>query len=133
MDTDSPTEPTEAGRRTPTSLVVAAVAVAIEGLFAVAFGTAEAVNTHAVRAVMGVTTALFFVAFGLGILVCAWGLVRVRSWARGPVMLTQLMTLGLAWNFRGGETTWISVVLTIPAVIGLIAMLQPATLAALND
>jgi hypothetical protein len=82
---------------------------------------------------MGVTTALFFIAFGLGLLFCSAGLVRVRAWARGPVMLTQLMTLGLAWNFRGGQTTWISVVLTIPSVIGLIAMLQPATIAALND
>lgn len=120
-------------RTTPTPLIVAAVVVALEGLFAVVFGAAEALSITSARAVMGVTTALFFVAFGGGVLFCAWGLIKVRSWARGPVMLTQLMSLGLAWNFRGGETAWISVVLMVPAVIGLIGMLHPRTIEALND
>lgn len=120
-------------RHAPVPLLVAAAVVALEGLFAVVFGAAEALNITSGRAVMGVTTALFFVAFGGGVLFCAWGLSRVRSWARGPVMLTQLMSLGLAWNFRGGETAWISVVLLVPAVIGLIGMLHPQTVAALND
>lgn len=122
-----------AERQAPVPLLVAAAVVALEGLFAVVFGAAEALNITSGRAVMGVTTALFFVAFGGGVLFCAWGLSRVRSWARGPVMLTQLMSLGLAWNFRGGETAWISVVLLVPAVIGLIGMLHPQTVAALND
>ncbi|MCX6396433.1 MAG: hypothetical protein NTV23_08110 [Propionibacteriales bacterium] len=113
-------------------LKVAAVVVATQGLFAVVFGAAEALNITSARAVMGATTALFFVAFGCGMVACAWGLARVRSWARGPVMLAQLMSLGLAWNFRGGETGWISVVLAVPAVIGLVGMLHPRSVEALN-
>ena len=112
--------------------MVAAGAVALEGLFAVVFGAFEALNVTSARAVMGVTTALFFVAFGIGLLVCAWGLSTVRSWARGPVMLAQLMSLGLAWNFRGDETGWVSVVLAVPAVIGLVGMLHPKTIEALD-
>lgn len=129
MDPDTPAREE---RQAPAPLVVAAGVVAVEGLFAVVFGAAEALSITAERAVMGVTTALFFVAFGVGVLWCAWGLSKVRSWARGPVMLTQLMALGLAWNFRGGETAWISVVLLVPAVIGLVAMLHPRTIEALN-
>lgn len=117
----------------PVPLKVAAVVVVVQGLFAVVFGAAEAFNFTSARAVMGATTALFFIAFGAGMLLCAWGLVRLHSWARGPVLLAQLMSLGLAWNFRGEETEWISVVLAVPAVIGLVGMLHPKTVAALVD
>ncbi|MET3960779.1 hypothetical protein ABIE44_000713 [Marmoricola sp. OAE513] len=120
-------------RQAPVPLRVAAAVVALEGVFAVVFGAVEAFATTSERAVMGATTSLFFVAFGAGIVLCAWGLSKVRSWARGPVMLAQLMSLGLAWNFRGGETWWISVVLAVPAVIGLVGMLHPETVAALNE
>ena len=34
---------------------------------------------------LGITTALFFLVLGAGLLFCAWGLFRVGSWARGPV------------------------------------------------
>lgn len=121
------------GSLAPVPLKIAAGAVALEGLFAVVFGAFEALNVSSSRAVMGVTTALFFVVFGAGLVFCAWGLSTVRSWARGPVMLAQLMSLGLAWNFRGDETGWISVVLAIPAVIGLIGMLHPRTIEVLSD
>lgn len=120
-------------RTAPLPLVLAACVVVVQGLFAVVFGAVEALSITSARAVMGVTTALFFVAFGVGMLFCAWGLRKVRSWARGPVMLAQLMSLGLAWNFRGGDTTWISVVLAVPAVLGLIGMLHPRTVEALGD
>ena len=116
----------------PLPLRVAAAMVALEGAFAVVFGLVEAVVTSSERAVMGVTTALFFVAFGAGLVLCAWGLLGVRTWARGPVLLAQLMSLGLAWNFRGGETWWISVVLAVPAAVGLVGMLHPRTVEALD-
>lgn len=133
MDADTSPDPIGTDPEAPGPLRVAAVVVALQGAFAVVFGAAEALNTSAERAVMGTTTSIFFIGFGLGLLFCAWGLSKVRPWARGPVMLAQLMSLGLAWNFRGGETAWISVVLMIPAVIGLIGMLHPRTLEALNE
>lgn len=117
----------------PGPLRVAAVVVALEGAVALAYGVAEALNITGSRAVMGATTSLFFVGTGLGLLLCAWGLLRVRSWARGPVLLAQLMALGLAWNFRGDETGWISVLLLVPGAIGLGAMVHPRTVQALSQ
>jgi fumarate reductase subunit D len=41
------------------------------------------------------------------------------------------MALGLAWNFLGGGTTWVSVVLTVVAVVVLVGLLHPASVEAL--
>jgi Mn2+/Fe2+ NRAMP family transporter len=117
----------------PAPLLVAAAVVGLEGLGTVVFGTLEALHTTSARVVMGTTTSLFFVAFGAALVACAWGLTRVATWARGPVLISQLIALGLAWNFRAGDDTWwISVMLAVPAVVALVAMLHPATIKALN-
>jgi peptidoglycan/LPS O-acetylase OafA/YrhL len=116
----------------PLPLLVAAVVVALEGLGTAVYGIAEALHTTSSRVVMGTTTSLFFVVYGAGMLVCAWGLRRVRTWARGPVLLVQLISLGLAWNFHSGSTLPLTFVLGVPAVVALVAMLHPATIAALN-
>lgn len=117
----------------PGTLLVAAAAVALEGLVSVGFGVAEAVHTTGERIAMGASTALFFVGFGAGLVVCAWGLTRLHTWARGPVLLAQLIALGLAWNFRGADSALVSVGFALPAVVVLVAMLLPATIAALNE
>ncbi|HET6153130.1 MAG TPA: hypothetical protein VFE15_09240 [Marmoricola sp.] len=114
-------------------LLVASAMVLLEGLGVLVFGAAEALDTHSSRAVMGVTTAFFFIIFGIALLVCGWGLTRAQTWARGPVMIGQLISLGLAWNFRTGDTTLLAVVLAVPAVVVLIGMLHPATIEAMND
>jgi hypothetical protein len=106
--------------------------VIVEGLVAVVFGIAELADLSSKRVAMGVTTGGFFVLLGVALGFCAWGLRHVRSWARGPVLLVQLISLGLAWNFRGGETWGISVALAIPAVVVLAGMLHPATMHALE-
>ena len=49
---------------------------------------------------MGLTTSAFFLAAAAGLAWCAWSLWKVRRWARGPVVMAQLIQLGLAWNFR---------------------------------
>ncbi|MBO9519917.1 MAG: hypothetical protein J7518_00150 [Nocardioidaceae bacterium] len=119
-------------RPVPPPLLVAAALVLVEGLVAVIFGVAELADLDAKRVAMGVTTAGFFVVLGVALGLCAWGLRALRTWARGPVLLTQLIALGLAWNFRGGETWGISVALVIPALVVLAGMLHPATMAALE-
>lgn len=125
----SPTNPRPAA---PRALQVAAALVGAEGLFAAGFGVAEAFHTTSARATMGVTTALFFVAFGAALLGCAWGLTRAHVWARGPVLIAQLLALGLAWNFKDGDTWPASVALALPAVVVLVAMLRPESIAALD-
>jgi hypothetical protein len=112
---------------------VGASLVAVEGLLLVAFAVLEAVNVDADRLAMGVTTSIFFAGYGVGLLFCAWSLVHGESWARSPVVLTQLIGLGVAWSFRGGDTTGIAVGIAVVAVLVLVGIFHPASLEALSD
>lgn len=85
------------------------------------------------RLVMGLTTAVFFVLYGAGLLLCAWQLTRRASWARSPVVLAQLIQLGIAWSFRGGGTTWLAVVLAVAALVVCAGVLHPDSIDALSD
>jgi hypothetical protein len=113
-------------------LVVAAGLAAGEGLLVLAYAVAEAAHVHADRAAVGITTALFFGLLGGALTACAWFVFRGRPWARSPILVSQLMFLGLAWSFRGGVTTWVSVALAAVAVTVLAGMLHPASIAALT-
>ncbi|MBO0847215.1 MAG: hypothetical protein J2P22_17575 [Nocardioides sp.] len=121
------------GRPQPPPLVVAASLAAVEGLVLVAFAVLEAVNVHSGRVTMGVTTAVFFAALGVVLVACAWLVVRGRAWARSPIVVAQVLFLGLAWSFLGGATTWVSVALAVVAVVVLVGLLHPASIDALTD
>jgi len=121
------------GRTQPPPLVVAASLVAVQGFLLLAYGVLEAAHVHADRVAMGVTTALFFVVLGGVLMGCAWLVVRGRAWARSPIVVAQVMFLGLAWNFRGGSTTWVAVVLALVAAVVLVGLLHPASVDALTE
>lgn len=95
-------------------------------------GTLEAASVSRGRVTLGVTTAVFFLGFGALLLLCAWSLRGLRSWARGPALFAQLVALGLAWSFRGGSTVLVSVALAVVALLVLAGTLHPASLAALD-
>ena len=116
----------------PAPLVVAASLVAVEGVLLVIYGALEAASLTAGRLTMGITTAVFFLVYGAGLLVCAWALRGLRSWARSPVVLAQLIQLGLAWSFRGGETTYVAVGLALVGLVVLVGVLHPASIDALS-
>jgi len=120
-------------RENPAPLVVAASLVAVEGLVMVLFAVLEAANLSTARVTMGVTTSLFFAVYGAALMFCAWQLTRGHSWARSPVVLAQLLQLGVAWSFRGGDTTWVAVVLAVVAGITLAGLLHPQSIDALSD
>jgi len=84
------------------------------------------------RLTMGLTTALFFAAYGVLLIVCAVLITRGRTWARGPILLAQLIQLGIAWNLRGGGTTIIAVVIGVVALVVIVAMVHPDTIKALE-
>ena len=121
------------GRPQPAPLGAAAARAAVEGVLVLGFGVLEAASLHADRAAMGVTTSLFFALLGLLLVTCAWYVARGRAWARSPIVVAQLMALGLAWNFWGGGTTWISVVLAVIGLVVLGGLLHPASVEALGD
>lgn len=117
----------------PPPLVTAASVTAVEGLVLLALAALEMASLTGGRVTMGLTTAVFFAAFGLLLIACGWLITRGHTWARGPILLAQLIGLGLAWNLRGGETTLVSVGIAVVALIVIAGMLHPASIAAIND
>jgi len=117
----------------PPPLTVAASLVAVEGAMLILLALIETGSLNTSRLTMGLTTAVFFAVYGGGLLICAWQLTRRASWARSPVVLAQLIQLGLAWNFRGGETTLIAVGLAVVALVVVAGLFHPDSLTALAD
>ncbi len=128
-----PVTSTGPDRVPPPPLVVAAALTALEAVVLAALGVLELANLRAVRLTMGLTTSVFFLGAALALAWCAWSLWKVRRWARGPVVMAELIVLGLAWNLRGGETTLVAVALAVVALVAIFGLLHPATTALLED
>jgi hypothetical protein len=116
----------------PAPLAVAAGMTLVEGLLTVLFGISELVSLDSDRLVMGLTTSVFFLAYGGVLLACARALHTVRAWARGPVLISQLILLGLAWSFKGSDTLPVANVLAVAAAITLAGLLHPRSIDALE-
>ena len=124
----TPTGPeSDAARAVPPPLVVAASLAALEAFVLATLGVLELANLHSVRLTMGLTTAGFFLAAAAGLGWCAWSLWRVRRWARGPVVMAQLIQLGLAWNLWAGSTRPLSAGLAVVAIAVIAGLLHPTT------
>ncbi len=117
----------------PRALTVAAGVLVLEGLACVVLGLIEAFNTSGGRLAMGVTSSVFLVVYGVALGLVGWGLSRAATWSRGPAVVAQLIQLGVAWSFRGGSTTWITVVLALLAVVALGAIFRRTSTEALTD
>lgn len=115
----------------PAPLRVAAGLVFVEGLLTLGFGVAEATQTSSDRLAMGVSSAVFFVVCGVALGACSWGLYQARSWSRGPVLLAQLVLLGLAWGVRHSSLA-LTVGAVVPAVIVLAGLLHPQSIDAVE-
>jgi len=117
----------------PAPLVAAASLAAVEGLVSGVYGLLELFSVTPGRVTMGVTTAVFFVAYGALLVFCGWQLTRRAAWARGPVLLAQLIQLGLAWNFRDGDTLPVAIGLALVSVVVLAGLFHPASMRALDQ
>ena len=113
--------------------MVATSLAAVEAMLLVLYGVVELTVVESDRATMGVSTAVFFLVYGAGLGYCAWKTYRRDSWARSPVVMAQLIQLGVAWSFWGGRTTWVSVSLGVVALIVLAGLLHPQSIDVLND
>ena len=112
---------------------MAASLVAVEGLIMLGYAVLELASLDSDRVAMGLTTAAFFALYGAGLVLCAWTVTRGRSWARSPIVLAQLIQLGVAWSFRGGDTTLVAVAIAVVAVVVLVGILHPASIDALDN
>lgn len=131
---------TESGRSshgqpvsTPAPLVVAASLAAVEAMLLVLYGAAELFALSGQRVAMGVSTSLFFLLYGAGLAYCAWAVTRRQSWARAPIVLAQLIQLGVAWSFWGGGSTPVAIGLGFVALLVIVGIFHPASIAALAD
>lgn len=86
---------------------------------------------EAVSNTPGVTLAvIIFLFFGAGLVVTAWGWWQVRSWARSPFILAQLLALVVGVpliSATGSGEKIVGVVVTIVAIAGGVVSLLPAT------
>ena len=117
----------------PAPLVVAASLAGLESALLVLFGLADLVAISGARLAMGLTTVVFFLIYGAGLAWCAWRLTRLDSWARAPLVLAQLIQLGVAWSFRGGDSTPVAVALALLALLVMAGVFHPASLDALRE
>lgn len=117
----------------PAPLKVAASLTAVEAVVLLLYAVAELVNISPGKEAVTLTTSVFFALYGAGLLTCAWALTAGRSWARSPVVLAQLLQLGVAWSFRGGSTTGVAVALALVALIVLVGVLHPSSIEHLAD
>jgi hypothetical protein len=128
-----PSDAVAPARRAPVPLLVGAAVGGLEGGVFLAYAVLELLNTGSARLVMGATTAAFFAAYGALLVLCAWRVTRLDLWARSPLVLAQMLHLGLAWSFRSSPTTVVAVVLVTASSVVLVGLLHPATTAALTD
>lgn len=118
-------------------MTAAAAVAGLEALALFAGGVYVLVNTLT-GTPDGVTQALTggatLVALGLIPLLAARGLLRCRSWSRGPAIVTQIMALPVAYTLltATGAAIPAGIALAAAAVTGLVCLVHPATTQALG-
>ncbi|KUH37282.1 MULTISPECIES: hypothetical protein [Streptomyces] len=133
----SSSEQHPAPRTRPTRVTAAAAVAGLEALALFAGGVYVLVNTLT-GTPDGVTQALTggatLVALGLIPLLAARGLLRCRSWSRGPAIVTQIMALPVAYTLltATGAAIPAGIALAAAAVTGLVCLVHPATTQALG-
>jgi hypothetical protein len=115
--------------RRPLTIVVAAALLALEALIALGYAVLEIGQVRMSRAAVGVGVTILMAVFGLFLVVVARGVFLGKRWSRGPAVATQLILLPIAWSFKGGSTTWVSVVLAVLAIAVLVGVLHPRSTA----
>lgn len=103
----------------------------LQAVAVVLFGVVELVSHHRDLG-FGVGAAVFFMAYGIGIGFCGWGVLDLHRWARGPTLLIELLNLGLAWSLRSGSTWGAALAIAVPSVAVLVCILLPASVEALE-
>jgi len=117
--------------RRPVFLIAAAALVALQALVLLVCAVLVLADLGGGLSGGGVQTAIFFIVCAAGLAACAWGLYGRNSWARAPVVLVQLIMLGLSYDSRDDPA--FSVPLAVCAVIGLVCVFHPSSLRALDS
>ncbi|MFI2371100.1 hypothetical protein [Streptomyces sp. NPDC018833] len=130
MSSDDPTSSPRSPR--PIRLTAAAAVCAAEGLALVAGGVYMLVMGLLGRPddpAQAETGGVTLIALAVIPLLAARGLLRRRSWSRGPAIITQLVALIPAWTLlrASGGLIPLGIVLAAVAVTGLVLLVNPTT------
>ena len=121
----------------PWSVTTAAVVAALQGAVLVGWGLYMIVEglvgdpDSPMQAELGGLTVLAMAALPL---FAARGLLGLRRWGRGPVLIIQILALPVAWSMvqNGGGMIAAGAALGVSALVGLAALVHPATTKALQ-
>ncbi|MGE5763142.1 MAG: hypothetical protein ACM3ZF_04430 [Mycobacterium leprae] len=106
---------------------VAALLIGLEGAVLVGAGVADALSAlRGARVEYAVPGAVLFVAFGLGLVAAAGGLLRRRRWARAPAVVAQLLALPVGFSLTQSGRTPVGVAVLVVAGLALGLVLSPA-------
>lgn len=114
-------------------VAIAAIVVAIEAAVYVVLAVLAVADISVDAVGAGIGIALFLALYGLAQLFAAWKLLSWRTWARGPLLFTQLVQLGLAWGLRDSKEQWLAILMAVSAAVALGCLLAPAVTRALLD
>jgi len=110
----------------PVPLRVAAALAALEGVLVIAYAVVGVFALGSHRGA-GVAAAVFFLAYGVALMVFARALTRLKAWARSPILLTQLIGVLVVWNFRVWLSIALAVGVSVAAVVVLVGLFHPAS------
>ena len=132
----TPATPETVGPR-PRRLTYAAALAGLEGLALVVGGAwmlVEGVAGDPDDRQSAVTGGVTLIVLALLPLLAARGLLGLRSWSRGPAVITQIMALPVAYNLLQADSLAIpaGIALAAVAVTALILLINPATTQALG-
>ncbi|MBO0842221.1 MAG: hypothetical protein J2O46_03485 [Nocardioides sp.] len=119
-------------RRAPYTLLLAAAVALLEAVALLVWGVLSLVKVGTAASVGGaIAGGVFFVLCAVAVGFGAYALWRLHSWARAPMVLVQLIVLGVAWSSR--HEIGVAIVLAIVAVAGLVGILAPQSIQALDS
>jgi hypothetical protein len=117
-------------REVPPPLTVAASLVAVQAVVLLGFAMVEITSLVPDHRTLGVSMAIFFAIYGGLLAATSLALWRTQGWARGPGLMTQLIQLGLAWNFR--DLPMVAIALAISALLAIAGIVHPDSTKALE-
>lgn len=111
----------------PRTVLVAVAAVGLQALVFVGYAVSELGYAAFERSGTAVAVAAFLGAYGVGLGFGVAALLQRRLAARAPLVLGQLLHLGLAWNMRDAPLTYVAIALALVSSVALAGLFAPAT------
>lgn len=109
----------------PRPLLVAAGVTLLQAVIFLALMVAQLATFSSERAAMNWTTVLGFGLWALMLGACGWQVARGNSWARSPIVMAQIIHVGVAWSFVQGDpagwqkaVAWFIVAAAVVVLVG---------------